>query len=192
MPRLKNKLGLGLSAISLVAFLSACAAGGLEKVETADEVKAREQMVIEATQDPDDRGVGDHPQYQSAEEREAIQHTVTLCIDTNDAALAALPADTVLADREVLMQRQRELSALKSRYASIEARRRANQDRLRDHNSSYGSVMGGDPGLQSRSGLSAYYSPYADSEATELPAPPDYCFTAIDPAAKKAPDGEAK
>lgn len=168
-------------AVVLAGALSACAGNSMDKPETADEVSAREQMAVEAARDPDERGRGGQPKFQSQEEREALQHTLTLCIDANDAALANLPADAALADREVFLQRGRELSALKSRYTSIEAQRRTNFQRLQDHNSSYSTVMGGDPGLQSRSGLAAYYGPYADSKATQLPGVPDYCLTTINP-----------
>lgn len=171
--------GKTVAMVALLAGLSACASGQ-QTAETADDVKAREAMAVEAARDPDERGTGGRPKYQTAEEREALQKTLTACIDRVDAELAALPADAPLADREAVLQKQRELSKLRSHYAAIEARRRSNIDRLQDRNASYGAPFS-DPALNSRAGLVANYAPYADNESTQFPGVPAYCLTTVAP-----------
>ncbi len=171
---------------AMIAGLSACAAT-TDQTETADEVKARETMAVEAARKPSDRGTAGQPKFQTAEEREALQRTLTACIASVDAELAALPAETPLADREAVLQKQRELAKLRSHYAAIDARRRANIDRLQDRNASFGAPFS-DPALNSRAGLVAHYGPYAENESTQLPGVPSYCLTTIAPEA--APENE--
>lgn len=167
-----------IGAVAMVAGLSACATG-VDTAETQDDVKAREAMAVEAARSPSKRGTAGRPKYQNGEEREALQRTLTACVEAVDAELAALPADVPLADREAVLQKQRELSKLKSHYAAIEARRQANIDRLQDRNASYGAPFS-DPALNSRAGLVANYAPYAENESTQFPGVPAYCLTTVE------------